>query len=160
MIKENTLANFWVSLCISILVGGLLALIFNSMKLAMFAVGFAVTREVMSGISTHFNKQSLSKEKIDILRKFASEMLGQTRFVVEQKNVSSIIQCLATLEYILTEISNCCGGNVKNKFKRIKGLVSDTKTTFDKSQYDISIKKPYADAITVISNIETYLVEL
>lgn len=87
-------------------------------------------------------------------------MLGQTRFVVEQKNVSSIIQCLATLEYILTEISNCCGGNVKNKFKRIKGLVSDTKTTFDKSQYDTSIKKPYADAITVISNIETYLVEL
>lgn len=161
MNKDNLLTNAWVSILCSIFMGGVFALIFNSTRLSAFALGFAVTRELMNVLKTKLTQQADIKCRIDILKRFATEKLGQTRYLVQQKKVNSIVLSLATLEYIITEISKCCDmHNEKMKYKRVKGLVSDTKTTFDKSQYDNSIQKPYSDAITVISNIETYINDL
>lgn len=161
MNKENLLSNAWTSIGISILIGLVLSLIFQKFWLPAFALGFAISREVMSVIKLKVIDESNNDGKIEILKRFALEKIGQTRHVISQQKISSIIPCLATLEYILTEIAKCCDiNNGKMKFKKVKGMVSDTKTTFDKSRFDTSIEKPYADAITCVNNIETYINEL
>lgn len=161
MNKENLLTNAWISIGISFLIGLVLALIFQSNWLPAFALGFAITREIMNVVKQNIVKETNNRGKIEILKRFATEKLGQTRYVVNQQNINSIIPCLASLEYILTEISKCCDiSNGQLKFKKVKGMVSDTKTTFDKSRFDSSIQKPFGDAITCVTNIETYINDL
>jgi len=158
MNKENLLANNWVSIGVSFLIGLILALIFQSNWLPAFAIGFAVAREIMSVLRQRANQMVNNKGKIEILKRFARDKLGQTRYVINKHKVSSIIPCFASLEYILTEIHKCCDVDQgQMMFKKVKGLVSDTKTTFDKSQHDPNIKEPYEVAATCVSNIETYL---
>lgn len=142
MNKQNLLTNAWISIGISFLIGLVLALIFKPTWLSAFALGFAITREFMNILKLYLVKQANNKSRIDILKRFATEKLDQTRYVVSNKNVSSIVHCLASLEYILTEISKCCDNhNERMKYRRIKGLVSDTKTTFDKSRLDNTINQ-------------------
>ena len=161
MNKENLLTNAWVSIGISVLIGTLLALIFKSTWLSAFSLGFAFTREIMNILKINLVQRADNRSRMNILKRFATEKLGHTRYVVSQRKVTSIVPCLASLEYILTEISKCCDiHNEKMKYKRVKGLVSDTKTTFDKSRFDNTIQQPYEDVVTVISNIETYINDL
>lgn len=154
MTKENS--NFIRTTFICLLIACVVGLIIDSLYfdwwLPAAALSYAVSKDILGII----NKKELQKEynssKLSILKKFANNKVKESR---------SIIDSLASLEYIITEISNCCDAqNQKTKFMKVKGILASTKTTFDKSQFDNELTKPYNEAITSISNIETYLNDL
>ena len=65
------------------------------------------------------------------------------------------------LEFLTNEISKCCdNGNDKAKYRKAKGLLGSTKTTFDKASIDFGIARPYDDLIECVSELESYLNDL
>lgn len=158
--KENIITNFWFSIIASLIVGALLVLLIQQFWLPALAFGFAITREIISYYKSKYLESKKSLAKLTVLQRFATDKIDQTRAVIKRKNVTSLIYCFVALEFISTEIANCCDDANKANFKKVKGLISDTKTTFDRSRIDTKIEKPYNDAVTAIANLETYLNDL
>ncbi len=157
------LSNFWLVLTVSVLAAllvGLVARFFTRDWIPFSAIAYAVAREILG----HFQKRHLERlrvtDTLSILKQYAQEKCGQVRKALRERNDGSIVGILNVLEYLLVQISRCCGGKKQVEFRRVKGLISDTKTTFDKSQHDPNIKRPYAEVSTHISTVETYLNDL
>ncbi len=163
-INNNILSNPWVTFIISILlavIAGFVANFLNKNIVASIGLMFGISTKGLELYNSKLNKLNLAKEKLEILKRFAREKINQTRDLLPRKDSGPTISCLASLEFIVTEISKCCSNSQHiEDFRNVKGIISDTKTTFNKAKFDESIEKPYEDVVTSINKIESYLNDL
>lgn len=153
--------NFWIQLTISIFFGLIVAFfLFKNDKLSAFGIGMATSGQILSYLKSQFQKRQSNNALIEVLKRFAADKIGMTKVQLKNHNDTSIVHCLTTLETIVTYIRNCCHKEQTIKFRTTKGLIADTKTTFDRAILDPGIEKPYADAMAAISNLESFLNDL
>lgn len=164
-------STIW-SLLASVLVGILVFLTDFKFYVAATALTFAVVGKILDSQKNKTLNQNQVNEidelkkkhetnRLKILKRVAYDQIHLVRSMIIRENISSIISCFGSLEFIITEISKCCDtDNNRNKFRIVKGMISDTKTTFDKSLKDPNIAKPFGAATTSISNLESYLNDL
>lgn len=119
---------------------------------------YAILNHIFSNARTKRLKTEFNTEKINILKRVCRDKIGLARSLSNNYNDRSLIYCLIELEFLVTEMTNCCDSDEdKKKFKKVKGLLGSTKTTFDKCNFDDTINRPYSDVIECVSELETYL---
>jgi len=170
------LTKTWTSIIWSILVAIIAGLFVHLLTFDFYIPASALTFAIVSKVLDSQKNKTLNQNRINeidklnenheanrlkILKRVAYDEIHIVRPMIKRENISGIISCFGSLEFIVTEISKCCDtDNNRNRFRIVKGLISDTKTIFDKSQKDPNIVKPFDSAITAINNLESYLNDL
>jgi len=122
------------------------------------ALAYAIFNHIFSGLKTKRLKSEFNVEKINILKRVCTDKISLARNLSKSYNHRSLVYCLIELEFLVTEIANCCDNtDDRINFRTVKGLLGSTKTTFDKSTFDKSIPRPYSDVVKCIGGLESYL---